>query len=260
MELNFRQLTAEEIKPRATANNGGVKISLWKEPRANLAIIDDAVGGVANRSVTYSDDGKRCRIAIRMNGEWIVNDGCHFEGSPDNAPNDALNHAGFAWGIGTALYNSPNIFIYKDKLKNFDVEEGKPTCYDDFKVTEIIYGENCIESVTIAACEYGKPYATFTFKSEKAKAKPVQPKKEGGKAEEVADKGKTETPVSISREPVKIADSEVILIGNCRGKTYGEVKESETFKSFLEWAKKSNRVYSDARQAEQFKRFQEMAS
>lgn len=57
-----------------------------------------------------------------------------------------------------------------------------------------------------------------------------------------------------------IADSEVILIGNCRGKSYGEVKDSETFKSFLNWAKKASPRYNDEAAANQFLRFKKLAN
>jgi len=240
--MKLRTLKAEEIRVRAQVNNGGVKLFLWKYPDANLAVLDDCEEiGITNRKVSYSDNGKRCTLSIRLNGEWISNDGYAFEGSPDNEPNDALNHAGFAWGIGKELYKAPEMFIYKDDLKAYKEspvdEKGEPVappvCYDEFRVANISYENGGISSITIEICTYGKPYSRKVFKAQQTTPAPTD---------------------------VLISDEEIILIGNCKGKTYGEVKETPVFKSFLGWTKTSNKVFTDPAQADQFRRFKLLAA
>lgn len=268
--MKLRQLNPEEIRVRAQANKGGVKLSLWKVPLANLDIIDETVE-MENRSVSYSDNGKRCTIAIRINGEWLSNDGYAFDGSPDNAPNDALNHAGLAWGIGKELFHVPEMFIHKDKLKNHVyVEGGEPVCKDDFKVRNISYENGKVSSITISICQYGKEYGRMVFEETQHAPQSTAPEK------------KQETPVqSPSSQPVSntsvpqpqvapvakaetpkngFADDEIILIGNCKGKSYGEVKETEIFKSFLAWTKKTTTSYPEAKKADQLRRFKMLAA
>lgn len=273
--MKLRQLNPEEIRVRAQANKGGVKLSLWKVPRANLDIIDEAVN-IENRSVSYSDNGKRCTISIRINGEWLSNDGYAYPGSPDNDPNDALNHAGLAWGIGKELFHTPELFIFKDKLKAHSyVEGGEAVCHDEFKVRNISYENGAVTSVTIAICQYGNEYGRMVFKgtgtpsvapalqstaTEKKQETSVQTPEAQPVADAPAPQPQSAPVAKVEVPRNDFADDEIILIGNCKGQAYGEVKETETFKSFLAWAKKSTTAYPDERKADQLRRFKMLAA
>lgn len=56
-----------------------------------------------------------------------------------------------------------------------------------------------------------------------------------------------------------IDDNEIILLGNCKGKRFGEVKETPMFKSFLNWAKNAKTHYPAADVEAQFLKFKAMA-
>ena len=57
----------------------------------------------------------------------------------------------------------------------------------------------------------------------------------------------------------EFTDDTVILIGSCRNRRYGEVKETEKFKEFLKWIANSEMDYPDAARKEQIKMFKKLA-
>ena len=78
--------------------------------------------------------------------------------------------------------------------------------------------------------------------------------------EQKTEKGSEKASSKKNDKAVAILDDEIILMGNCRGKRFGDVKNTDTFKSFLEWAKKSSPRYSDVAASEQFLKFKALAS
>ena len=55
-------------------------------------------------------------------------------------------------------------------------------------------------------------------------------------------------------------DDEIILIGNCRNKKYGEVKGSPEFATFLTWVRDASPAYASPEKMNQFEKFKKLAS
>ncbi len=276
-EINFRLLTKEEIEVRVgSVNKGGANLLLYMSSRAPMDILDDSVGQLGWQRV-HARDNANCTVSI-WNDEikqWVSKEDTGVESNTEKEKglaSDSFKRSCVNWGIGRELYSAPDIFIAKDKLQAYSYENDKGKCYDRFVVTNIAYTEDRkISAVEIGVLEkYGKNIAykeifknataakpasttTATKATETAKAKPA-PVKEAAPAPAPVP---AKTSASVS---AMIADDEVILLGNCRGKKYGEVKDSDTFKSFLNWVSKSSTVYTDEKVAEQFRKFKALAA
>lgn len=259
MKLNTRPLKAEEIKARvAKVNKGGVKILLWKSSLADLNILDECLDPT-DYSVAYPADG-RCQISIWDNEKscWVTKEGIGEGISPKTIANDALARAGTAWGIGRELYTATDIFIFKDKLKTHKIEKdesGKDvcSCYDEFKVLDVKYQHGVIAYLKIGIAQYGEVHdvAELSFSTPK-QSKPIKLTRETVEAPKLATQ-------SMPACDLDLPEDEIILIGSCRGKKFGEVKGTAIFNSFLNWAKSATTNYSEKTQAEQFARLQALA-
>lgn len=272
MELKTRKLKANEIKAKiCKVNNGGVRLLLWKSALADLNILDEALG--ADYQITYPREGV-CRISIWDDSkkEWLSREGIGEGISPKALANDALNRAGTAWGIGHELFTDKEIFIFKDKLKSWTKTEDESkktvyTCYDDFKVLNVEYQNDSISKLEIGISQFGEIHNTvsFDFGASAAKGTKTAPKSEPASSPQ-ADKpvespkgNKTGTEKNGGTECL-ICDDEKLLIGNCRGKLYKDVKDTPTFISFLKWALHSSTRYEDPKAQDQFMRIKKLAA
>ena len=124
-EIKFRTLRPDEIQCRVKSideekgtGRRYVSILLYKDARVDQNILDETVG-----PERWSKDYKEvngltyCRVGIKTeSGEWVYkedtgSDDSNFEREKALA-SDSFKRAGFAWGIGRALYNSPKILCY----------------------------------------------------------------------------------------------------------------------------------------------------
>lgn len=259
MKVKFRPLEAEEISVRiAKVNKGGVKLLLWKNCLADLTILEDALD-TTDYEVTYPSEGI-CRISIWDPDKslWVSREGVGEGSTPKSLANDSLQRAGTAWGIGRELYTTGDIFIFKDKLKSYKEEKdetGKDicNCYDDFTVSDIAYESGKVVSLKIAVSQYGKVHSvvdfSFSTTPEKKEARPE-------KREAVPEKEKAQ---SVTTAKFPLAEDEIILMGNCRGKTYKEVRDTPAFQSFLRWAGIATPRYQDAAAQAQFEKIKSFA-
>lgn len=264
----FRTLNADEIEARVgTLNKGGATLLLYKNARADQGILDGSVGPM-NWQCHYSRDNANCVVSIKNTetGEWIEKEDTGVESNTEKEKglaSDSFKRACVKWGIGRELYTAPNIFIPRDKLKNFKEEGGKFKCYDSFKVEAVSYSDRTICQVTIGVYEYGKKYATFTFKND-VTAKPTSSSQTATTptpVEKPTAVKPAEKPASKPATPSSgLTDDEVILIGNCKGKKYGEVKDTDIFAAFMRWLKNTNTSYPDPAQQDQYKRLKELAA
>lgn len=271
MELKTRKLEANEIRAKiCKVNNGGVKLLLWKSALADLNILDEALG--AGYQISYPREGV-CRISIwdEQKEQWLSREGIGEGISPKALANDALNRAGTAWGIGRELFTDKEIFIFKDKLKSWEKtdESGKPvyTCRDDFKVLNVEYQDDSISKLEIGIFQYGEIHDTVSFDfGSPEKRKKTTPKSAPASSAPQADKpvespkgNETGTGMNGGTECL-ICDDEKLLIGNCRGKLYKDVKDTPTFLSFLKWALHSSTRYEDPKAQDQFLRMKKLAA
>lgn len=153
MELKFRDLTKEEVELRVGATTEkGFTLLLYKTARVDAGILDETVGPfnwqkrfyqVKNTmicevaiNVFYNDETKEPRFIAKGD----AGDESNTEAIKGEA-SDSFKRAGFAWGIGRKLYNSPFVWINKD-----DNNDPKKTRY---VVSEIAFDETSVSKLVI---------------------------------------------------------------------------------------------------------------
>jgi hypothetical protein len=166
--MQFRKLTAEEIDCRiSTCNQWGVGLLLYKDARCDQNILDETVGPM-NWMRHHTRDNANCIVAIwdKEKQQWIEKEDTGTESFTEKEKglaSDSFKRACFNWGIGRELYTAPNMFVFKKDLKTLEEYNGKWTCKDSFKVTEIEYSEDKIVFVKILNLktneyiEFGQP-------------------------------------------------------------------------------------------------------
>lgn len=159
MSIEFRPLKAEEVECRVgQCSEKGVSLLLYKDARCDMTLLDEVVGP-ENWDCSYeSIDGKLfCTVGIRCSPEGSYHDWVYKQdtGTPSNMEaqkgeaSDAFKRACFKWGIGRELYTSPFIWVPADKCNVKPGRNGKPQCYDDFRVTEMEVEDGRIAKLTI---------------------------------------------------------------------------------------------------------------
>lgn len=142
----FRKLTADEIECRiAQTKDNGVQLLLYKTARTDAALLDEVYPDMWQCDFKALDGKMYGGIGIKINSEWLWRWDCGAESNMEaekGEASDAFKRAGFKWGIGTELYSSPFIWIKPDACNIQNDRNGKPVCYDRFKVAHIGYDDN----------------------------------------------------------------------------------------------------------------------
>lgn len=153
----MRALKAEEIDVRVgQVGDGYVTLLLYKDARVDRAMLDEEFDRM-NWACRYSEHKGNlfCSIGVYDpdKKEWVWKEDCGTESQTEKEKgeaSDAFKRAGFRWGIGIELYNSPRIYLsaatdkvgdYKYKLHNpremnglfvsyIKTENGKVTALD----------------------------------------------------------------------------------------------------------------------------------
>ncbi len=264
MELKFRPLRADEIDVRVqSVNQGGVVLLLYKDARCDQNILDETVGPL-NWERSHTRENANCVVSIwdSDKDQWVSKEDTGTESNTEKEKglaSDSFKRACFNWGIGRELYTAPQLFVPAQKLKtySYNKEAKKGTCFDEFTVTGITYttGEHpAIDSVTIGIGQYGKVNDSMTFRNS-VQAAPTAP----GMTSEPTKPASKPAAADAPTAPAKLSDDTVILIGNCRGKKFGDAKTTEAFKSFLKWVKTAAPSYDDAAKNAQLRAFKSMA-
>lgn len=164
--IKFRPLKAEEVDVRVgQCKDNGVSLLLFKDARVDMSLLDEVVGPEC-WECRYEEIGGKlfCTVSIYV----IVNEGDKFKtlidkqdvGVPSNMEStkgeasDAFKRACFKWGIGRELYTAPFIWVPADKCNIKKGKNGKPQCYDDFRVTEMEVEDGQI--VKLQVCNMSK--------------------------------------------------------------------------------------------------------
>ena len=156
VRMEFRTLRADEIDARVSqVSEKGIVLLLYKDSRCDMRLLDETVG-----SMNWQRDHKElkgnmyCGVGIWDDEKktWIWKWDCGTESYTEaqkGEASDSFKRACFNWGAGRELYTAPFIWIGKDLCKIVTGKNGKPACYDRFKVKEINYSGNAISGVTI---------------------------------------------------------------------------------------------------------------
>jgi len=160
MSIRFRPLRAEEVECRVNqCSEKGCSLLLYKDARCDMRILDETLGPDKWECSYDSIDGKLfCTVGVcfdRGDGlcEWVRK---QDTGTPSNMEaqkgeaSDAFKRACFKWGIGRELYTAPRIWVGPENCTIKQGRNGKPQCYDDFRVTELVVEDGQIVKLTIA--------------------------------------------------------------------------------------------------------------
>lgn len=156
----FRPLNADEIEVRvAQVTDKGCSLLLYKDSRVDMRILDETVGQESWQKRFYEYKGTLfCSVGIRLQMrdgsgcEWVWKDDA---GAPSNMEaekgeaSDAFKRACFNWGIGRELYTAPFIWASNSKCVIKQGKNGKPACYDRFKVEKIRIEDGVITGLAI---------------------------------------------------------------------------------------------------------------
>lgn len=149
----FRTLRADEIDCRvATVKSNGVTLLLYKDARCDMNILDETVGPL-NWMRSHSRENANCTVSI-WDAEkklWVSKEDTgkeSFTEKEKGLASDSFKRACFNWGIGRELYTAPFIWIPSDKCeikqtgRKDQLGNDVLTCYDRFRVTQIVYDDN----------------------------------------------------------------------------------------------------------------------
>lgn len=128
-------LTANDVECRIKKiTNEGAVLLLYKTARVDMRILDEVYGSMNwQRHHEVINNNLFCTISVwdSEKSQWVNKQDVGTESNAEaekGQASDAFKRAGFAWGIGRELYDSPFIWI-----------SGKVSKYDRFHVTDIQY-------------------------------------------------------------------------------------------------------------------------
>ena len=142
-------LTANDVECRIKKiTNEGAVLLLYKTARVDMRILDE-VYGVMNwqRRHEVINGNLFCTISVwdSEKSQWVSKQDVDTESNAEaekGQASDAFKRAGFAWGIGRELYDSPFIWI-----------SGKVSKYDRFHVTDIQYDREKQAFTRLTICD-----------------------------------------------------------------------------------------------------------
>ena len=175
--MEFRNLRPDEIECRVqSVKQNGVSLTLYKDARCDMRILDETVGPENWQKEFYECKGTLfCRVGIRVRrtfqtmvepyDEWVWKSDA---GEPSNTSaqkgeaSDAFKRACFNWSIGRELYSSPFLWIPESACR-IQNARGKYVCYDRFSVADmsvrdgkIVYLKIVNESTRRVCYEWGR--------------------------------------------------------------------------------------------------------
>ena len=165
-KLTFRTLKADEIDARVSqVTDKGVSLLLYKDARCDMNLLDETVGPM-NWIRSHSRDNANCTVGIwdEDKEQWIMKEDTGTESNTEaqkGLASDSFKRACFNWGIGRELYTAPFIWIPANACNIKEGRNGKPACYDKFKVTAIDYKDREICRLEITNMTTGNVCYTY---------------------------------------------------------------------------------------------------
>lgn len=160
--MKFRTLKASEIDCRvARVNEKGVQLLLYKDARVDMNLLDATVGPENwTRKHELINGNLFCSVGIYLPGPgiWVYKQDVGVESYTEKEKgqaSDSFKRACVNWGIGRELYSAPFIWIPAGKAAIKKGENGKYSCYSNFKVSEISYNPDREISGLIIVSEKG---------------------------------------------------------------------------------------------------------
>lgn len=164
--MKFRDLKASEIECRVqSVKQNGLVLLLYKDARVDMNILDEAIGAENWQREHYECKGNLfCRVGINCGGQWVYKSDCGTESNTEaqkGEASDSFKRACFNWGIGRELYTAPFVWISSDKCTIKNGNNGKPACYDKFRVSDIDIKAKIIVGLEIVNDSTGQVVFTY---------------------------------------------------------------------------------------------------
>lgn len=152
--ISFRDLRADEMEVRAAqVTEKGVSLLIYKDARCDMRILDETVGPEGWQKRFYECKGTLfCEIGIKTDDGWVWKGDA---GAPSNQEaekgeaSDSFKRAGFNWGIGRELYTAPFIWVPADRCEIRPGKNGRPQCFDRFRVEKVRIADGRITAISI---------------------------------------------------------------------------------------------------------------
>lgn len=160
MAKKFRALRADEIDCRVSQIKMGndqkpyaVTLLLYKDARCDQNILDETVGPDFWQR-EHTRDNRNCKVSIWNPAiqQWVSKEDTGTESNTEREKglaSDSFKRACFNWGIGRELYTAPYIEIRTPDCTIKQGKNGKPACWDNFRVSEIVTDDGVITGIKI---------------------------------------------------------------------------------------------------------------
>lgn len=216
--MKFRTLEASEIDLRvATINDKGLSLLLYKDARADMNILDEAVGSM-NWQRSHLRDNANCIVSIwdEEKKQWISKEDTGAESFTEKEKglaSDSFKRACFNWGIGRELYTAPFIWISANDCDIKTGQNGKKITYDKFIVSKIAYDDKRnIVDLDIKNVKTNR--LVFRLRQEARQGEPEPPKQEAA----------AEPPKTNNRKVAKAQVTKLMALAQSKGYSVEEVK------------------------------------
>ena len=167
MELNFRELTADELDCRVgTVTDNGVSLLMYKDARVDMRLLDEVVGPMNwKREHELINDNLFCTVSIydADKGIWVSKQDVGVESNTEKEKgqaSDAFKRACFNWGIGRELYTCPFVWINLSENEWRVGVGGKKQPRTRFYVKDIQYKDGKVTNLVIVD-DAGRTRYTF---------------------------------------------------------------------------------------------------
>ena len=146
MDLNFRELTADELDCRVgTVTDKGCSLLMYKDARVDMRLLDEVVGPMNwKREHEFINDNLFCTVSIydADKGIWVSKQDVGVESNTEKEKgqaSDAFKRACFNWGIGRELYTCPFVWVNLNDSEWRVLANGRKQPKTRFKVADIEY-------------------------------------------------------------------------------------------------------------------------
>lgn len=180
--MKFRALHADEIECRVgMIKDSFFTLLLYKDARCDMNILDEA-GAIWTRRHYECKGNLFCEVGIYNEdlGEFVFKSDCGTESNTEKEKgeaSDSFKRACVNWGIGRALYTSPQIYI-KGHVKRLDSGKLVPE-FKSIRVVEIGYDESETRITRLVISGDGE--TIFEWGRNKHEARPAHEKPAGAK-------------------------------------------------------------------------------
>lgn len=202
--MKFRALRADEIECRVgMIKDSFFTLLLYKDARCDMNILDEA-GAIWTRRHYECKGNLFCEVGIFNEdlGEFVYKSDCGTESNTEKEKgeaSDSFKRACVNWGIGRALYTTPQIYI-KGHVKRLDSGKNVPD-FKSIRVVEIGYDESETRITRLVISGDGE--TIFEWGRNKHEARPAHEKPAGAKPTPTAEGAKMTLEEALSRKSAK---------------------------------------------------------